>query len=72
MRSAIKIAKAMREALKPDGVEVSQANGEAAGQDVLHYHLHLYPRWKDGTVPGIDEASKDQLCQKLKSALARI
>lgn len=43
-RSARRVAKAMRSALRPDGISVFQLNGAAAGQTVFHYHLHLLPR----------------------------
>lgn len=33
--------------LKADGLNIVQNNGEAAGQTVMHYHLHLIPRYKD-------------------------
>lgn len=47
--TAQKLANAVREALKPDGLNVLQANGAAAFQSVFHFHLHLIPRWnKDG------------------------
>lgn len=47
--TAQKMARALREALKPDGLNVLQANGAAAFQSVFHFHLHLIPRWtKDG------------------------
>ena len=72
MSEAIKIAEAMREALEPDGIQLAQSNGAAAGQDVFHYHMHLYPRWKDGRVPHADDASKDRMLQSLKAALARV
>ncbi|HXN87296.1 MAG TPA: HIT family protein [Candidatus Binataceae bacterium] len=71
MNEAIKIAKAMRIGLAPDGIYLGQANGEAAGQEVSHYHLHLYPRWKDGRLPGTDEAAKDATFEALKKALAK-
>lgn len=49
MATAQKVSKALREALKPDGLNVLQANGAAAFQSVFHFHLHLIPRWsKDG------------------------
>ena len=49
MASAQKLARALREAVKPDGLNVLQANGAAAFQSVFHFHLHLIPRWtKDG------------------------
>ena len=40
-----KIARAARAALKPDGLVVTQFNGEAAGQTVYHLHFHIIPRW---------------------------
>ena len=43
-RVSVRVARAIREAFAPDGVFVAQTNGEAAGQTVFHYHLHLIPR----------------------------
>jgi histidine triad (HIT) family protein len=43
--AAKKVAGALRKALKPDGLNVLQANGAAAFQSVPHFHLHLIPRW---------------------------
>ena len=72
MSEAIKVAKAMREAIHPDGIHLAQSNGAAAGQDVFHYHMHLYPHWKDSRVPHADDASKGRMLQGLKAALARL
>lgn len=47
MKEAIKISKAVKNALKCDGIYVTQANEPAGGQDVFHYHMHIYPRWND-------------------------
>lgn len=47
MSAARTLAHAIRRALNPDGLNVIQANGRAAHQTVLHYHLHLIPRWVD-------------------------
>ncbi len=71
MSEAIKIARAMREALAPDGIHLAQSNGEAAGQEVFHYHMHLYPRWTHGRVPPTDAAGQDHMLQILKAAFAR-
>jgi len=45
--SAKKVALALRQAVKPDGLNMLQANGAAAFQSVPHFHLHLIPRWAD-------------------------
>ena len=42
----IKSAKKMVDKLGADGLNVVQNNGEAAGQTVMHYHLHLIPRYE--------------------------
>lgn len=44
---AKKMALRMTEKLKCDGFNIVQNNGEAAGQTVRHFHLHLIPRYKD-------------------------
>jgi len=41
-----KASRAVTAALKPDGVIVTQFNGEAAGQTVYHLHFHIIPRWE--------------------------
>jgi histidine triad (HIT) family protein len=73
---AKKIALALREAVKPDGLNVLQANGAAAFQSVAHFHLHLIPRWNnDGKgfdwslVPG-DRAQIIEIGERVREALA--
>jgi histidine triad (HIT) family protein len=69
---AKKLAKHMMEVLDCDGLNVVQNNGEAAGQTVMHYHLHLIPRYKDDnqhilwnpTKPSTEELQ--ETCRKLK------
>ena len=39
------VARAINTVVAPDGIALSQFNGEAAGQTVFHYHQHLIPRW---------------------------
>ena len=45
-RTAKRMALALREAFKPDGMFVYQLNGEAAGQSVFHIHTHVVPRYQ--------------------------
>ena len=44
---AKKVAGTMKEKLSCDGLNLVQNNGEAAGQTVMHFHLHIIPRYKD-------------------------
>lgn len=39
-----RLALALRESHRPDGINVIQSNGRAAGQVVFHLHIHLIPR----------------------------
>ena len=44
--TAKKITSVMKDALPCDGYNIVQNNGEAAGQTVFHFHMHLIPRYK--------------------------
>ncbi len=62
--TAKKVAEKMKEKLQCDGLNLVQNNGETAGQTVLHFHLHMIPRYKGdgqkiGWVPG--EPTQDEL-----------
>lgn len=69
---AKKLATHMKDVLKCDGLNVVQNNGEAAGQTVMHYHLHLIPRYVDDNQDLLwkplspDEESLKALCEQLK------
>ena len=41
-----KVAAMMKKTLKCDGLNLVQNNGEAAGQTVMHFHLHVIPRYE--------------------------
>lgn len=67
---AKKVAARMTEILHCDGCNVVQNNGEAAGQTVFHFHVHLIPRmnddkvgvtWKPGT---LKEEDKQEILEK--------
>lgn len=45
-----RVARAVRAALHPDGLVITQFNGEAAGQTVYHLHVHIIPRWSGVTL----------------------
>jgi histidine triad (HIT) family protein len=44
---AKKVASNIKDKLSCDGLNLVQNNGEAAGQTVMHFHLHIIPRYKD-------------------------
>lgn len=71
-RTTQRVARAMREKLSADGVNIVQSNGTAAGQEVFHYHVHLIPRWhNDGVfVFWKPQALAKELMQELQSKLA--
>jgi histidine triad (HIT) family protein len=69
---AKKMAGKMTKALDCDGFNILQNNGEAAGQTVFHFHMHLIPRyqgdkvgltWEQGT---LDDAQKEEILRKVR------
>ncbi|WP_077623129.1 HIT family protein [Sediminibacillus massiliensis] len=43
-----KVAKAIKDAFQPAGLNVLSNNEEPAGQSVFHLHIHLIPRYGEG------------------------
>jgi histidine triad (HIT) family protein len=43
-RSVARVARAVNQAVSPDGLNLVQANGPAAQQSVTHFHVHVLPR----------------------------
>src|SRR3989344_6260920 len=39
------ISEKIKNNLKADGIRLSQYNGRAAGQEIMHFHLHIIPRY---------------------------
>lgn len=74
MASVRKVAAALRATLDPDGIQIAQFNGTAAGQTVFHLHVHIIPRWQ-GQTPGLHAAAKadpaelEQLAEQVRAAL---
>lgn len=71
-----KIARAMFKGLNADGINVTQANGEVAGQVVPHIHFHVIPRFSnDGRpqnwIPQKYDSTEEMNCfaDKIKSAI---
>lgn len=47
IKAVRKVADAVNRALEPEGMNIMQANGPAAGQSVFHVHMHVFPRKAD-------------------------
>ena len=68
-----KIGAAMKKSLGCAGFNLVQNNGEAAGQTVFHFHMHVIPRYEGGPemvtwVPGKDEELAETAA-KIREAL---
>ena len=70
-----KIARAVRDALEPEGIQIMQYNGEAGGQTVYHIHFHIIPRWNDMTLKShakgvmADMAQLNETASRIKAKL---
>ena len=65
-----RVAKAVRAALKPDGLVITQFNGAPAGQTVYHLHFHIIPRWEGVALGRHGEGMADT--EELKALAAQI
>ena len=78
-RVAMELSKAVRQSgVRCEGVSLSLADGEAAGQEVFHVHLHLIPRYRGdgfgfrfpadyGILP--DRSTLDEVAAEIRQAL---
>lgn len=66
-----RVARAVRAALKPDGVLVTQYNGAVAGQTIFHLHVHIIPRW-EGVPLGRHASGGMADMEELKALAAQI
>ena len=75
LATAQRVAKAVEATVKPDGINLLQANGPGAAQSVFHFHVHVLPRrtgdelkmnW--GHKPG-DMAAIKATYEKIKAAM---
>ena|ERR1700710_187485 len=66
-----RVTRAVRAALKPDGIVVTQFNGSTAGQTIFHLHFHIIPRW-EGVALGRHGAGGMADMEELKTLAAQI
>jgi histidine triad (HIT) family protein len=66
-----KIARAVRNALKPDGLRIMQFNGAPAGQSVFHLHFHIIPIF-EGRPLGAHGRGAPEKAEALERTAAKI
>lgn len=75
IKLAKKIIQKETDVLGCDGYNIVQNNGEAAGQTVFHFHMHLIPRYKDDHAgvtwtPGkLTDEVRDEVVEKVRACL---
>ncbi len=80
MKQMIAVAKqlspAVMKATKADAINIGMNNGEAAGQEVPHAHLHIIPRYKGDGLKNWgkdlfrDDTQKNELWEAIKKELS--
>lgn len=50
MHTIQKMNRLLKDRLEPDGINHMLADGSAAGQEVMHVHMHLIPRYESDTL----------------------
>ncbi len=69
-----KISIAIKQTIECSGINIVQNNGKSAGQEIMHYHMHIIPRNEDD---GLEQWHGKQktpdeiklVSEKIKSAL---
>jgi histidine triad (HIT) family protein len=75
MAQVQRVARAVAQALTPDGIQIMQFNGAPAGQTVYHLHVHVIPRYEGAPLKGhghgemADRADLEVLAQAIAAAL---
>jgi histidine triad (HIT) family protein len=79
MQAVIRVGKAVKQALHPDGMNLISSYGIAASQTIFHLHLHVVPRWEGDPIghiwphsKPIATEAKDQAAELIRHAYAVI
>jgi histidine triad (HIT) family protein len=66
-RSTLRVASAVRDALRPDGLNLHQSNGRVANQHVMHFHLHVIPRY--ATSSTASRSGISEIAERIRAAV---
>jgi histidine triad (HIT) family protein len=76
--AVLRVGRAIKRALDPEGMNLISSSGDAAGQTVFHLHLHVVPRWERDDFGRIwppekpmEEKLKDDLAERIRQECAR-
>ncbi|MCY7312120.1 MAG: HIT domain-containing protein [Pseudoxanthomonas sp.] len=74
MQLAVRVAQALGAAMDPPGLNLWQSNGEAGGQEVAHFHLHVQPRRSDDGLlriysEGVPEPAPREVLDRLADSI---
>ena len=77
MQTTVLVARALKNTLRPAGVNLWQSNGEAAGQEVFHVHMHVLGREHGDELfriypqspPAPESAALDALAAQIRQVL---
>lgn len=70
--AVIKVGRAIRTALKPDGMNLITSAGRVAEQTVFHLHLHVVPRWQQDGFGDIWPPPRKYTNEQLENVADRI
>ena len=74
MEAVRKVSEAVKKAINCDGINIMSSNNEAAGQVVMHAHIHIIPRFKDDGLKlwpqgKYEEGEMDKVKEKIEAFL---
>lgn len=71
MRTAHRVARAVKDTFDPPGITLLQANGKEGDQTVFHFHMHVVPRHADDGI-ALSWPRKDPPREQLEAYAAQL
>lgn len=78
LQTVVKVTRAIKQSINPEGMTIWQSNGEAAGQEIEHVHFHVIPRYTNDQVirfyskqpPIRERRDLERLAAKIKNRIS--